>query len=173
MKVNCECCGIEFNKFPKEVKGTNANYCSRSCAAKINNKKFPKLTAKKHFCGCGNERKRKDVQTCKACIKKRLEECSDLTIGERTYHKHKSAKYSYIRADAKRILKNFTDKSCKNCGYNKHTEVAHIKSIASFPKDTKIKEVNDINNLIFLCPNCHWEFDHGDLTLENIKNSGQ
>ena len=102
-----------------------------------------------------------------------MEECSDLTIGERTYHKHKSAKYSYIRADAKRILKNFTDKSCKNCGYNKHTEVAHIKSIASFPKDTKIKEVNDINNLIFLCPNCHWEFDHGDLTLENIKNSGQ
>ena len=35
------CCEKEFNKMPSEIKKTANNFCSRSCAAKINNKKQP------------------------------------------------------------------------------------------------------------------------------------
>jgi predicted HNH restriction endonuclease len=37
--------------------------------------------------------------------------------------------------------------------------------IASFPMTATIAKVNDIKNLIVLCPNCHWKYDHGLLDL--------
>lgn len=49
---------------------------------------------------------------------------------------------------------------CEVCGYDKHFELCHIKSVSSFDNNTPIKVVNNLNNLIALCPNCHWEFDH-------------
>lgn len=55
---------------------------------------------------------------------------------------------------------------CSNCGYDKHVEVCHIKSISSFNNESKISEINDISNLILLCPNCHWELDNGILKLK-------
>jgi hypothetical protein len=43
---------------------------------------------------------------------------------------------------------------------DKHVEICHRKAISEFPKDTLIIEVNNRNNVLFLCPNCHWEFDN-------------
>ena len=54
---------------------------------------------------------------------------------------------------------------CKVCGYNKHAQVCHKKSIADFPMEALIGEINALDNLIALCPNCHWEFDHDFLEL--------
>jgi HNH endonuclease len=51
------------------------------------------------------------------------------------------------------------ERICK-CGYSKHVEICHIKEVKSFPDDAKIKEINDPSNLLYLCPNCHWEFDN-------------
>ena len=42
-----------------------------------------------------------------------------------------------------------------------HYEVCHIKGISDHGLDTTIGEINDIHNLIALCPNCHWEMDNG------------
>ena len=56
-----------------------------------------------------------------------------------------------------------------NCGYDKHVEICHIKSIGSFPTDTIVSDINSLDNLLSLCPNCHYEFDHNRLTLEEIK----
>lgn len=50
-------------------------------------------------------------------------------------------------------------KPCK-CGYSKHVEVCHIKPIASFDDNATIAEINSKENLVCMCPNCHWEFDH-------------
>lgn len=61
------------------------------------------------------------------------------------------------------------DVKCVSCGYSKHIEVCHIKSVSEFSGDSLIAEINDINNLIGLCPNCHWEFDNGLLDLNDIK----
>ena len=50
--------------------------------------------------------------------------------------------------------------------------------MSDFSDDAKISEINDIRNLIALCPNHHWEFDNGKLSeddkekIENYKNRG-
>ena len=56
---------------------------------------------------------------------------------------------------------------CAICGYDKHTEIAHIKAVSEFSDDVFISEINDINNLVALCPNHHWEFDNGLLSEED------
>ena len=58
---------------------------------------------------------------------------------------------------------------CVICGYDKHIEIAHIKAVSEFSDDAFISEINDINNLVALCPNHHWEFDNG-LFSEEDKN---
>lgn len=74
--------------------------------------------------------------------------------------------YSQIRDIARKIFYEHNKQfSCKNCGYNKHIEVCHIKAINSYSDDTKISEINALSNLIGLCPNCHWEFDNGLLDI--------
>lgn len=57
---------------------------------------------------------------------------------------------------------------CQHCSYDKHVELAHLKAVASFPKETKLKHINHPDNVLVLCRNCHWEYDHGLLLLEDI-----
>lgn len=56
-------------------------------------------------------------------------------------------------------------KHCINCGYSKTYQVSHIKGIASFDLQSTLNEVNSIDNLTALCPNCHWEYDNGLISL--------
>ncbi len=77
---------------------------------------------------------------------------------------------SLIRSHAARNFKQHNPiLKCQNCNYNKYVEVCHIKSVSSFSPETKVSEINDITNLLGLCPNCHWEYDNGLLKLESIK----
>lgn len=61
---------------------------------------------------------------------------------------------------------NGKERKCAICGYDKHIEIAHIKSVASFDESATIGEINAIGNLIALCPNHHWEYDNGLLNIE-------
>ena len=71
-----------------------------------------------------------------------------------------------IRKDAtKTYFANNTEHKCAICGYDKHIEVAHIKAVSDFDDTATIREINSITNLIGLCPNHHWEYDHGILQL--------
>lgn len=67
------------------------------------------------------------------------------------------ARQTYTKSNLPRV--------CRNCGYDKHVEICHIRAINTFPDDTPISVVNDLANLVALCPNCHWELDHGLLRL--------
>lgn len=58
---------------------------------------------------------------------------------------------------------------CAVCGYDKHVEIAHIHPVSGFDETVTVKEINRIDNLIALCPNHHWEYDHGLLTLDNYR----
>ena len=58
---------------------------------------------------------------------------------------------------------------CIICGYNKHIDVAHIVAVKDFSDDTLLQVINHIDNLIALCPNHHWEYDHNKLD-ENDSN---
>lgn len=174
MLVKCQCCDKEFNKSLNQIKKGPNNFCSRSCAAKINNKKFQKRApAEFNTCMCG-KKIRKVSQYCLPCKRevKRIERNS-AKIGDKIYDKHKYAKYSYVRYAARELAKENGMNSCKNCGYTKCFEICHIKPIHTYSHDSLISEVNDIKNLIALCPNCHWEFDHGDLTIEQINGAAE
>jgi hypothetical protein len=70
-----------------------------------------------------------------------------------------------LRRDARRIYLAARPYRCVRCGYDKHIEVCHKRALTSFPPETPILVVNAPDNLVGLCPNCHWEFDHGLLQL--------
>ena len=71
-----------------------------------------------------------------------------------------------IAKDARRVYnKSDKPKECAVCGYNNHIQVCHIKAVKDFDENTLIKEINSLDNLIALCPNHHWEYDHGLITI--------
>ena len=93
---------------------------------------------------------------CKAC---RPNYGEDMTLKESIYTNNgKANTYSLVRGRARTIMSHI--KECQKCGYDKHVEVAHIKAISIFDENTLISVINHPSNLLVLCPNCHWEFDH-------------
>lgn len=101
---------------------------------------------------------------------------TEITLGE--YLQNKSDrncqiagpnKFDRIRGYARSMFNNIKQKQCVRCGWAHHVEVCHIKPISSFSETALISEINDINNLILLCPNCHWLHDHN---LSEFKNGG-
>lgn len=55
--------------------------------------------------------------------------------------------------------------SCASCGYTTHVEVAHRQAVAAFPETALVREINDLSNLVGLCPTHHWEFDNIGLNI--------
>ena len=80
-----------------------------------------------------------------------------------------SARNSIRRLAYNIYYENNDTHECAICGYKHHIDVAHIKAVSDFDDNATLREINDINNLIGLCPNHHWEYDHGLITLEQIK----
>lgn len=134
----------------------NPKYCSRSCSAKESNK-IPKRKLGGTKCkDCGIPIKA-GYTYCFKCFKPGL---GDMALEEAMYTKHhKSSAWALVRTRARAATKHL-DRSCMFCGYSKHVEVCHIKPIKDFPMTALISEVNSLDNLLLLCPNCHWEFDH-------------
>lgn len=80
------------------------------------------------------------------------------------------ANYQSYRSSIRKLAEEVYRKSgkgfeCAICGYDKHVEIAHIKAVSDFDDSALISEINSKDNLIALCPNHHWEYDHGLLKL--------
>lgn len=145
---------------------TNPAFCSRSCASSYNNRKFPKKqkSHKPKYCKHCNVTVTGRRTTCDACNPFYVD-WSRLTLGDlkaRALYQHSArvrqiARNTYRRSDK--------PKMCIVCGYDKHYEVCHKKPIQSFSNSTPIAQINDIDNLVALCPNHHWEFDNGLFTF--------
>lgn len=152
----------------------NPKYCSTSCAAKVNNKLFPKKHKPKtnYYCivcsklmGCGYKFRKKYCKDCKH-NNPNFKDWSSITIEQHFSTLPNFQANSRIRGLARQAYRRANKpKSCQNCGYSKFIEVCHIKPVSSFPRETYITAVNEPNNLIGLCPNCHWELDNGLLAL--------
>jgi len=103
--VICENCGKSFMRKPSEI--SPHNYCSKSCAAKVNNKRYPKRQAKLKICAnvACNKRFRGSSKYCS-------KQCKLRTL--RTYsHKElieiiKRTAQELKRVPAKRELKEIT-----------------------------------------------------------------
>lgn len=181
----CNHCDKEFKSDPKYPW---TKYCSISCRTRAATKRsYYKIMSPCLQCGkscprtycstsCSNihkpRRPRKTKLFCLSCSKemigkdKRTKYCSyecrypDISLREAIYKElHRSSAFARVRARARTVMKNVT--SCERCGYDKHVEIAHIRSISDFPETAMLSKVNARSNLMALCPNCHWEFDHG------------
>lgn len=150
---------------------SNPKFCSSSCSATYNNL-YNRTTygpsRKQSYCrhcGVKIEGRRK---TCDDCNPNNLD-WSKITIAE-IAGKAKYQVHSQIRQRARyRYRTSDRPKYCVNCGYSKHIEICHIHAIADFPDTTNVAEINDLKNLVALCPNCHWDLDNGELQIEDIR----
>jgi 5-methylcytosine-specific restriction endonuclease McrA len=165
--LNCTQCNKSFEKLTNELSKSGNNFCSRSCAAKYNNQFTPKRQKTKKCKFCDNLIYR-NYTYCDSCIEDGRHLRGQKITTDRTIDsmiKRKDAnRYSYIRYHARQVMKHEVQ-TCSVCKYDKHVEVCHIKDISQFPLDAKLAEVNARTNLVLLCPNCHWEFDHDLLKI--------
>jgi len=161
MKVVCLKCSKEFKKANSDIKRSPNHFCSKSCAGSYNNVKgqSPKRKPEGNCKSCGISLSKRWTY-CKPCWQKKITPL-DMSLEEATYYKHhKSSAYALVRARARAVAKKLGWSSCSNCGYDKHIEIAHIKAVSDFSEDTLVSVINSPSNLIPLCRNCHWEFDH-------------
>jgi hypothetical protein len=76
-----------------------------------------------------------------------------------------SARTTIRRHAAIVIVRDVAEKKCKVCGYANHVEIAHIRAVSDFSDEATLGQINSPNNLIYLCPNHHWEYDNGQIQL--------
>lgn len=164
MIVNCKNCNIEFEKANKDIARSKNHFCSRSCAAKYSNTRFPKRKSihTSGSCGCGGQKDYKS-KTCHECFVKAVH----LRVGKKTIGKvlgtgASRAKHNQVRYLARRTMElSGQMKKCNYCDFTDVVEVCHRKAISSFALTDLISTVNSIDNLIYLCPNHHALLDRG------------
>lgn len=110
---------------------------------------------------CGENIKNKKAKTCWACyVRYRPIPKTAFKKGQLNGDKHPGWKGGMIIYWRKQALKR-DDYTCKNCGLREPEimDVAHLKPING--NKNRRYTVQDLNNLITLCPNCHRRFDKG------------
>lgn len=134
---NQKVCDVKIKKF-----------CNRKCSASYFNKLKPKRIKKEKI----KKERKSNSNKSKEYFKQKYNNwfLSRIPIA-------KNAKLVYSKSNK--------PKECKICGYNKHIEICHIKPVSEFHDTSTLKEINDINNLVALCRNHHWEFDNGYITI--------
>jgi hypothetical protein len=163
MYVTCDNCNKTFTRNYIARKNCKHSFCSKSCSAIYTNKHRPLSSYRQPegFCNDCNKKISSTLKWCKDCKQNRIKYGDGKTLQEVIYlNHHKSSAFALVRERARKKAKDLGWVSCKHCGYDKHIEICHIKSIASYPLETLVSEVNSEENLLPLCPNCHWEFDN-------------
>ena len=143
----CPQCKTEFEPYRSTQK-----YCSALCG-----NRYASLS--------NSRRKRALKKEAQEGFNERTWRIMNMTIAEycdQRDHKQKR----YVKKDSLRYFAgawnpDLKGQPCENCGYDKHTELAHIKAVSDFPDTALLKEVHARENLKVLCPNCHWEYDNG------------
>jgi len=158
------CSAIIYVKEGQKIRTAKLKkFCNQSCAATYNNLKREKTTIDKKLRRAEQRKKNKVIKTKPerfTSIKhlKKVELFSRYTYYQTARAMiQKHARYVYSLSD--------NLKSCLSCGYDRHFEVCHIIPVSDFADNSTIIEINEINNLIALCPTHHWEFDNGYLKI--------
>ena len=173
----CPSCNKEFTRKPHGLKNMPV-YCSVQCSNKT------KITHGKYIAGCIIcNSKNLSTPRSKYCVVCRKEyaynsrrdlDYSKTTLAE-LREKYSTAQYhSKIRGISRlKYRRYYSDFACENCGYDLHIDICHIRGVSEFPETATLNEVNHIDNLLGLDKRCHWEFDNGYLTLEEIRGEHQ
>lgn len=170
IEINCSGCNKICLKHKYEIEKRSKLFCSRSCANSFNNKLHPKRKIKEIKC------KKCNKTLIRESYKQRRTYCIECHPNFRDYdnitlleakNKRVYQKNSRIRCLARsKYLKNNKNISCYNCGYSRHVEICHIQAIKDHKETDTIAYINRDENLIALCPNCHWELDNNLLIIK-------
>jgi hypothetical protein len=172
--VKCEKCDKEF-KILKSAYDKSENkhfFCSHSCSASYNNAKKEKKKKSYNKCPiCGNLKYYKS-EVCSDCRNKEKRKIKDRTLGLFIDgKKYLTSKCSEIRKDARRTIEESKKEKvcayCHNHEFDNILEVHHIKGILEFDREATIAEINNEDNLIWLCPNHHKMLEMGLIELPN------
>lgn len=170
MIVQCKECFDFFEKKLSQINKTKNHFCSRSCAAKFNNKGIQRNPSKERICKSCNITFRlssthKSKSHCQSCKMEPV--YGSMTLGEYRirYKGSGPGMYSYLRYLNREWNSHLRSLPCAICNYSKYVELAHIKSLKNLPDSVTIFQANAKENVIQLCPNCHWELDNGILIL--------
>jgi hypothetical protein len=169
----CLNCGsiieVKNNQKIREVR--SKRFCNMSCSGTYNGKRIKKSrirVCKK--CNAEFETKRNNGRRfCDVCKYKKDGDDFGLKTKGYLFEKRKNwqSARTAIRRHAEKIYGaiNKGERKCKACGYEKHTELCHIKPVSKFEDEATLNEINKMDNLIVLCPNHHWEFDNGIIKI--------
>jgi hypothetical protein len=163
-------------------------FCDHSCAASYGNAHAPKRRSRSEgTCErCGSTvkfKKRADgrhqtrKRFCTECFKiVKAEKFGVAPLESRTkgelFARCRSwqGARSMIQRDARKgYLASGAPRKCKRCGYELHFEVSHLRDVSTFPDSALVSEINDLMNLVALCPTHHWEFDNGHLSVKELQ----
>lgn len=171
----CNKCEVTFIiEQVKCGKLSTRKYCDKCTASIIEQKKTKikncKFCSKQFILQRQTNGKFSKIRYCELCFStfKFLNIIENQTKGDffKARKNWQSARSSIRRHADKIFKKSNRERNCVICGYSNHVEIAHIKSVSSFDDQALLKEINDINNLVPLCPNHHWEIDNGLLTID-------
>lgn len=167
--TSCKYCNRRIEKPKSEVKKSSTGnfFCNNTCAAKYNNKRrSSQLRRKCKYCSSIVR-----STTSRLCEK----HYQDYKFGhlnrtlayymEKRSGGHMAAVYADVRGIGRSMHTNLLSLPCASCGYEKHVELCHKKPISEFDRTATVAEINSKDNVVQLCPNCHWEFDNGLLDL--------
>lgn len=164
----CKLCGkiIEITEGSRVTDIRKKKFCNKSCATKfyqLNNKKNKFKTCEI----CGKRFSDSRSKYCEECrTNPKFYKLQNLSKGDLISQKGYFKARSSICKNARTIFyKNFKQPKCIICGYDKYIEICHIKAVKDFSDTDKIYDINNINNLVALCPNHHKEFDNGLIDL--------
>jgi len=162
------------------------NFCNHKCAAAYNNRvRLGKPQPTLGFCGlCGRLVDYKKTTNGAYFPRKYCDNCAQIARNNSkglntpalitkgrlfATAKHWQSARSMIQKLARdAYCRSGKPLVCSVCCYDKHIEVCHVKSVRQFPGDTLLTAINSPDNLVALCPNHHWELDHGLLHLPAI-----
>ncbi len=163
IEVCCLGCGKMFLRKSKDIGPSGRVFCSKSCTTSHQVQRIHQglIRRKKKFSPCSSCGKNVDSygrKYCRVCWQIEQSKTATRKKGSTLQDIRKVHHHSlYVMKDV--------PKACKNCGYSKYVEVCHIRPVSSFSADALWGEINEPTNLVLLCRNCHWEFDHGELKL--------
>lgn len=174
--TECTECQKPLLKTKSEMSEGDNHFCGSRCSALYNNrnKKIGKKKTKK--CKVCDNLVFSHYTYCSVCISEKKHINGEALDPNKTLGYYKSRckdmnKYRYIRENAKKVA-SVWERKCMYCEYSKHVETCHVRDISDFPDTALMGEINNPNNLLLLCRNCHWEFDHDLLPIEEIRKLG-
>lgn len=179
----CKCCGakIELRDNQNVGETRTKKFCNRSCAGRFNRNRGGTGKVVERTCAycetpfTARRLPNSSLSTakhCDTCLENELAgirghpKLTDRTKQEifESAQNWQSAR-SQIRGHAARVFAASNPSPACFCGYAAYVEACHRIPVSDFPPTATIGEINHPNNLVGLCPNHHWELDHGLLKL--------